>query len=323
MENNKTPLVLDENPTIQKAPPLIYAKMALILADIDAITKDRTNTQGQTFKYRGIDDIYNELHASFAKHQVFCTTEVLERAQIERQSKSGGALFYTVCRIRFTFWATDGSSVSSITVGEAMDSGDKSTNKAMAVAHKYCLLQAFLVPTEDEKDPDGQTHEVMPRQPRATKPAAIPPQQKQAAQQPSRPAHPAQPPQTDSRQPAAQNQQQYQPQQPHPSSTPPAQNQGSANFQPQPRQGYPTQPQLKKLFAVANQYGWRPSEIKEYMFKFYGIDSTSHLTLNQYNEFIQVMESMDFYQAMGISPEQPFDPGFQHSDPNDPANYQP
>ena len=41
-----------------------------------------------------------------------------------------------------------------------MDSGDKSTNKAMAVAHKYALLQTFCIPTEEIKDPDHEAHEL-------------------------------------------------------------------------------------------------------------------------------------------------------------------
>jgi hypothetical protein len=144
--------------------PMIYKAMASILKDVDAITKSRTNTQGATFKYRGIDDIYNELHKAFADNKVFCTTTVLDRKQEERLSKSGGNLFYTVCTVEFKFYAEDGSFVTSTIMGEAMDSGDKSTNKAMAIAHKYCLLQAFLIPTEDDKDADAQTHQVVHRE---------------------------------------------------------------------------------------------------------------------------------------------------------------
>jgi hypothetical protein len=62
--------------------------------------------------------------------------------------------------MKFTAYTEDGSSVSSITVGEAMDSGDKSMNKAMSVAYKYALMQIFCIPTEEEKDTEFQTHEV-------------------------------------------------------------------------------------------------------------------------------------------------------------------
>ena len=44
-----------------------------------------------------------------------------------------------------------------------MDSGDKATNKAMAIAMKYALFQVFCIPTEEMKDPDAETPE--PTQP--------------------------------------------------------------------------------------------------------------------------------------------------------------
>ena len=40
-----------------------------------------------------------------------------------------------------------------------MDSGDKATNKAMAIAFKYACFQVFCIPTEEMKDPDGETPE--------------------------------------------------------------------------------------------------------------------------------------------------------------------
>jgi hypothetical protein len=61
--------------------------------------------------------------------------------------------------MQFHFYCIDGSNVSTTVIGEAMDSGDKATNKAMSIALKYALLQALLIPTEDEKDPDLKTLE--------------------------------------------------------------------------------------------------------------------------------------------------------------------
>lgn len=40
-----------------------------------------------------------------------------------------------------------------------MDSGDKATNKAMAIAFKYACFQVFCIPTEEMKDPDAETPE--------------------------------------------------------------------------------------------------------------------------------------------------------------------
>lgn len=142
----------------------IFGKISAVMADIDAIGKDRRNTQGSGYNFRGIDDVYNELHSILSKHHVFTVPEVLEEKTEERTSKSGGNLIYRILRIKYTFYTDDGSSVTAVVIGEAMDSGDKAANKAMSVAHKYCLLQVFAIPTEDEKDPENESYEPLPKQ---------------------------------------------------------------------------------------------------------------------------------------------------------------
>lgn len=134
----------------------IYDAMACILFDVEGIKKEKKNQQ-QGFMFRGIDDMYNCLHDLFAKHKVFISSEVLDTKREERTTKSGGNLIYTVLTIKFSFYTTDGSFVSSTLIGEAMDSADKSCNKAMSVALKYALMQTFLIPTEELKDPDAET----------------------------------------------------------------------------------------------------------------------------------------------------------------------
>lgn len=139
----------------------IHEKIIAILADSEAISKDRRNQQ-QGFNFRGIDDVYNSLHPLLAKHGVFSTTEVLGERSEERQTAKGGNLIYRILTVKFTFYAADGSHVESIMIGEGMDSGDKASNKAMAIAHKYALLQLLAIPTEDAKDPDAESHSVAP-----------------------------------------------------------------------------------------------------------------------------------------------------------------
>lgn len=149
---------------------LIHEKIIAIMADADAIGKDRRN-QTQGFNFRGIDDVYNSLHPILAKHGVFSTTQVLAERSEERQTAKGGNLIYRILTVKFTFFCADGSSVESIITGEGMDSGDKASNKALAIAHKYALLQLLAIPTEDSKDPDAESHEVKGKAtPQATKP---------------------------------------------------------------------------------------------------------------------------------------------------------
>lgn len=137
---------------------LIFQKMTSILKETKAITKSEKNQQ-QGFKFRGIDNVMNELHELFAKNDVFILQEVQDFTVDARPTAKGGTLFYTRAKIKFRYMTTDGSFVETVNVGEAMDSGDKGMNKAMSIALKYSLLQMFLIPTEDPKDPDRDTPE--------------------------------------------------------------------------------------------------------------------------------------------------------------------
>ena len=137
----------------------IYGAISAIMKEVGAISKSKKNQQ-QGFMYRGIDDVMNALQPALINHGVFVTPEILEQTREERTSKQGGNLIYSVCKIKYTFYADDGSSVSATTIGEGMDSGDKATNKAMAIALKYAFFQVFCIPTEEMKDPDSEVHEV-------------------------------------------------------------------------------------------------------------------------------------------------------------------
>ena len=136
----------------------IYKQICSVMQEINAIGKDRRN-QTQNFQYRGIDDVMNELHSVLAKCGVFVVPQGLDEARTTGKTKSGGDMFYTRLKIKFTFYAEDGSFIESVVIGEAMDTGDKASNKALSVGLKYALLQVFCIPTEDEKDPDAQSPE--------------------------------------------------------------------------------------------------------------------------------------------------------------------
>lgn len=145
--------------TVVNSAPKIYSAISAIMADVGAVAKNSRNQQ-QGFMYRGIDAVMNALHPAMAEHHVFCTPEILEQTREDRQTNKGTNLIYSICRIRYTFYADDGSNVSVIVIGEGMDSGDKATNKAMAIAFKYACFQLFCIPTEEMVDPDAECHEV-------------------------------------------------------------------------------------------------------------------------------------------------------------------
>jgi len=142
----------------------VYKAIASVMQDLAkvGIAKDRVNEQ-QRFKFRGIDDVYNALSPALSTHGLCILPRVLSREVTERQAKQGGVLFSVTVDMEFDFVAAeDGSKHTIRTVGEAMDSGDKATNKAMSAAYKYAAMQAFCIPTEGDNDADATTHEVAP-----------------------------------------------------------------------------------------------------------------------------------------------------------------
>lgn len=134
----------------------IFESITAIQADVDFIGKEKMTQTGAKFKYRGVDQVLNTLHPLFAKHKVFAVPEVLEVILREdRETNGGSKVLYQILKVRYTFYAEDGSNVSAIVVGEAMDSGDKVSNKCLSVAYKYACFQILSIPTEETtQDPD-------------------------------------------------------------------------------------------------------------------------------------------------------------------------
>ena len=139
----------------------IFETVSAVMKDIGVIGKTSMNTT-QGFMFRGIDAVMNAINPALVKYKLFIVPEILEQSREERQTVKGGTLIYSICKVKYTFYAEDGSNISAVVIGEGMDSGDKATNKAMSIAFKYACFQVFCIPTEEMADPDKESHEVIP-----------------------------------------------------------------------------------------------------------------------------------------------------------------
>lgn len=143
----------------------VYAAISAVAKEMatTGISKDRRNQQ-QGFNFRGIDQVYNALAPALVTHGLVILPRLTERTCTERINKNGTALFYVVVKAEFDFVSTEDGSIHTVTTyGEAMDSGDKATNKAMSIAYKYAAFQAFCIPTEETAiDADAEVHHVQP-----------------------------------------------------------------------------------------------------------------------------------------------------------------
>jgi len=124
----------------------IYVALSAVKSELGAIKKGDTMKGGSfSYKYRSIDDVLNALHPILVKHGV-----VGPVPEVVTHSQSGKK---TVIVSKFTWYHTDGSSITGATVGEGDDPGDKGGNKASTGALKTFLTQSLAIPF-DTDDPD-------------------------------------------------------------------------------------------------------------------------------------------------------------------------
>lgn len=136
----------------------IYKAIVDTMKDIGAIGKnDKNNFDG--YMFRGIDAVYNALQPAMVKNGIFIIPELQEIEQTDRLSRKGEQMIHTRVTVKYMFFAEDGSSVTAVVPGEAMDRSDKSVNKAMSAAYKYACFQTFSIPTEEFKDADSDSPE--------------------------------------------------------------------------------------------------------------------------------------------------------------------
>lgn len=141
----------------------VYQLIADVSAEIakTGISKDRNNAQ-QGYKFRGIDDVYNSLAPIISKSGLVILPRMESREVAERSTSKGNAIFYVTVDAEFDFVSShDGSKHVVKIFGEAMDTADKATNKAMSAAYKYAVFQTFCIPTEGDNDADQTTHEAV------------------------------------------------------------------------------------------------------------------------------------------------------------------
>ena len=149
----------------------VYQKIAAVQAELAkvGISKSRKNqAPGQSYNFRGIDEVYNTLAPMMADHGLCILPRIVEHSLTERgKTKNGAAIFSAIVTAEFDFVSADDGSIHVVrTMGEAMDSSDKATNKAMSAAYKYAALMTFAIPTEGDNDADAHTPEVVASEPR-------------------------------------------------------------------------------------------------------------------------------------------------------------
>lgn len=140
--------------------PKVYQAIVNVMSDIDPVAKNKKNpTQG--FHYRGIDDVMNALQSSLAKNKLVILSKIIEKNTDISVNKNGNNVYRITTMVEFTFIsAEDGSQATAVHCGEGIDTSDKASAKASSSAFKDAMLKSFVIPTEDNNDPDKETPEM-------------------------------------------------------------------------------------------------------------------------------------------------------------------
>ena len=137
--------------------PIAQALSEIMKAVGGIAKKDKNTAQG--FNFRGIDAVVNAVSPALQKFGVVVIPSVEEyEYQTVEIGRNRTAMGHVKVKVSYTFIGANGDAIKATVVGEAMDSGDKATAKAMSVAFRTALLQSLALPT-DEADPDAQSYE--------------------------------------------------------------------------------------------------------------------------------------------------------------------
>jgi hypothetical protein len=138
----------------------LHQKLVRITGEVGAIKKGGTNRE-QGYGFIEYAAVAGELRGLFAKYGVLIVPRMQQahkQHRLDVTSKTGARGVYALVDFAFTVINTDkpDDKFTVTWTGEALDYGDKATNKAATSALKYYLMRQFNI-SEKGDDPDGVT----------------------------------------------------------------------------------------------------------------------------------------------------------------------
>jgi hypothetical protein len=152
-EQNAAAAAQDVKARLAPAKSLAEA-MSRVMERVSYVQKDKQMTGGGSYRYASVENVIAALRPEMVKEQLILipvgvdplTLEVFEGKSGSRQNRT---------QVKYTFDLMHGPSGQTkpvVVIGEGMDVGDKSSNKAMTSARKYALVMAFNLETGTDPD---------------------------------------------------------------------------------------------------------------------------------------------------------------------------
>lgn len=131
----------------------IYESLVRVMDDVPEIKKgDRNNFHN--FMFRGVERVVNHVGPAFRKHRVLMLPVNVEHSSRDVLTDKGKTAREVTVIVTYTFTGPAGDSLTVKVPGEASDLSGSATSKAMSVAQRIALLQAFTIATQ-QVDPEA------------------------------------------------------------------------------------------------------------------------------------------------------------------------
>jgi hypothetical protein len=131
----------------------VAVAFARVMADVQWLGKrDRRDDTGGHYNFRGVDTVVNAVGPAVRRHGVLVLpTKILSKEYGETRTKSGTVMQECKVTVQWTVYGPMGDTLPTPleSAGEATDTQDKATAKAMSVAQRVLFLTALQIPTND------------------------------------------------------------------------------------------------------------------------------------------------------------------------------
>ncbi|MEU7596403.1 ERF family protein [Streptomyces sp. NPDC039022] len=134
----------------------VHTAWLRVMGDVRVIRKAQRFDGGRAgkFNFRGVDAVLNAYGPITRKHGVSVWPVRTEATYRDISTSSGGKMRECTATVTYRIYGPAGDFIEAQAMGEATDTGSRSTPKAQSVALRTLMLTGGMVPTED-RDPDA------------------------------------------------------------------------------------------------------------------------------------------------------------------------
>lgn len=153
-------------PIAEPAQVAVHVAFARVMADVQAVRKgDTRNDVGGRYQFRGVDRVVNAVGPALRRHGVLVEpVRIFDVEYRDTRTANNKPMQECTLKVEWMVIGPMGDTLPSTlqSTGQANDTGDKATTKAMSVAQRVLFLTGLHIPTEDPTIDQGHDRGEVP-----------------------------------------------------------------------------------------------------------------------------------------------------------------